>query len=119
MLELEVKGIPKLLAAHGLRFAELGLAGCTLFYRRRVEDMPLVEPPEDATPERLEKVMKSRARLLEKAMEKYLFQVETLAAPDALLVEGDRLVGLRFRRTRMEAGKPSRPTRPSSAAGPA
>jgi NADPH-dependent glutamate synthase beta subunit-like oxidoreductase len=105
MLELEVKGIPKMLAAHGLTFAELGLEGCTLFYRRRAEDMPLVEPPENASPERLEKVLKSRARLLEKAMEKYLFKVETLAAPDGLLVEGDRLVGLRFRRTRMEAGK--------------
>jgi NADPH-dependent glutamate synthase beta subunit-like oxidoreductase len=105
MLELEVKGIPKVLAAHGLTFAELGLEGCTLFYRRRAEDMPLVEPPENASPERLEKVLKSRARLLEKAMEKYLFKVETLAAPDGLLVENDRLVGLRFRRTRMEAGK--------------
>jgi ferredoxin--NADP+ reductase len=105
MLELEVKGIPKILAAHGLAFPELGLEGCTLFYRRRAEDMPLVEPPENATPERLEKVLKSRARLLEKAMEKYLFKVETLAAPDGLLVEDDRLVGLRFRRTRMEAGK--------------
>ena len=31
--------------------------------------------------------------------------VEPLAAPDGLLVEGDRLVGLRFRRTRMEGGK--------------
>lgn len=105
MLELEVKGIPKLLAAHGLRFEELGLAGCTLFYRRRAEDMPLVEAPEGATPERMEKVLKSRARLLEKAMEKYLFKVETLAAPDGLLVEGERLVGVRFRRTRMDAGK--------------
>jgi NADPH-dependent glutamate synthase beta subunit-like oxidoreductase len=105
LLELEVKGIPKVLAAHGVRFEELGLAGCTLFYRRRVEDMPLVEEPEDASPERIEKVRKARARLLEKAQEKYLFHVEPLSAPDGLLVEGSRLVGLRFRRTRMEGGK--------------
>ena len=38
-------------------------------------------------------------------MEKYRFKIEPLAAPDGLLVEGDRLVGLRFRRTRMEGGK--------------
>jgi hypothetical protein len=88
-----------------VRFEELGLAGCTLFYRRRVEDMPLVEEPEDASPERIEKVRKARARLLEKAQEKYLFHVEPLSAPDGLLVEGSRLVGLRFRRTRMEGGK--------------
>jgi len=105
LLELEVKGIPKILAGHGLRFEELGLAGCTLFYRRRIEDMPLVEEPEDATPERIEKVRKARGRLLEKAQEKYLFHVEPLAAPDGLLVEEGRLVGLRFRRTRMEGGK--------------
>jgi len=104
-IELEVKGIPKVLAAHGLRFDDLGLAGCTLFYRRRVEDMPLVEPPEDASPERLEKVKKARARVLEKAMEKYLFRFEPCAAPDAAIAEGDRLVGLRFRRTRIEGSK--------------
>jgi len=105
MVELEVRGIPKLLAGHGLRFEDLGLEGCTLFYRRRAEDMPLVEFPEGATPERLEKVRGARAKLLEKAMEKYRFKVETLAAPDGLLVEGDRLAGLRFRRTRMRDGK--------------
>jgi NADPH-dependent glutamate synthase beta subunit-like oxidoreductase len=105
LLDLEVKGIPKVLAGKGLRFEDLGLAGCTLFYRRRVEDMPLMEAPEDATPERMEKVKKGRARILEKAMEKYCFRFEPLAAPDGLLVEGDRLVGLRFRRTRMEGGK--------------
>jgi NADPH-dependent glutamate synthase beta subunit-like oxidoreductase len=103
MVELEVKGIPKILAGHGLAFEDLGLAGCTLFYRRRAEDMPLVEVPEEATPERAAKVIASRAKLLEKAMEKYRFKVQTLCMPEALLVEGDRLVGLRFRRTRADA----------------
>ncbi len=105
MVELEVKGIPKQLKAHGLAWEDLGLEGCTLFYRRRAEDMPLVEIPEDATPERAEKVLRSREKLLAKAMEKYLFQVETLCAPEALVVEDGRLVGLRFRRTRLEGGR--------------
>jgi NADPH-dependent glutamate synthase beta subunit-like oxidoreductase len=105
MLDLEVKGLPKVLAAHGLRFEDLGLEGCTLFYRRRVEDMPLVEAPENSTPERMEKVRKARARVLEKAMEKYRFRFDGLAAPDGLLVEAGRLVGLRFRRTRVEDGR--------------
>jgi len=48
----------------------------------------------------------ARHKLLEKAIEKYRFRVEPLAAPDGLLVEGGRLVGLRFRRTRMEGGRP-------------
>jgi NADPH-dependent glutamate synthase beta subunit-like oxidoreductase len=105
LVELEVKGIPKQLEKHGLRFEDLGLAGCTLLYRRRVEDMPLAEIPEDADEKRREKTMNARKRLLEKAQEKYRFQVEPLSAPEALLVEGGRVVGLRLRRTKMEGGK--------------
>jgi ferredoxin--NADP+ reductase len=105
MVELEVKGIPKILAGHGLAFEDLGLAGCTLFYRRRAEDMPVVEIPDDADESRREKVMAARGKLLGKAMEKYRFRFEPLAAPDGLIVEGGRLVGLRFRRTRIENGR--------------
>lgn len=105
LLELEVKGIPKVLERHGLAWEELGLAGCTLFYRRRLEDMPLVEMPEDATPDRAAKVGGARRKLLEKAIEKYRFRVEPLAAPDGLVVEDGRLVGLRFRRTKLEDGR--------------
>jgi NADPH-dependent glutamate synthase beta subunit-like oxidoreductase len=105
MVELEVKGIPKQLEKHGLRFEDLGLAGCTLFYRRRIEDMPLVEIPEDADEKRRDKAMAARVRLLEKAQEKYGFRIEPLSAPEALLVENGRVVGLRLRRTKMEGGK--------------
>jgi NADPH-dependent glutamate synthase beta subunit-like oxidoreductase len=105
MLQLELKGIPKICEAHGLRFEDLGLEGCTLYYRRRAEDMPLVEVPEGATPERAQKTLGARRKLLEKAMEKYRFRLEPLCMPDALLVEGGRLAGVRFRRTRAEAGR--------------
>lgn len=103
--ELEVKGIPKTLDAHGLEWSELGLEGCTIYYRRRIEDMPLVAIPDDATPERIEKIYKSRKTLLDKATQKYMFRVEPLSAPDGLIVENDRLVGLRFRRTRIEGDR--------------
>ena len=104
-VELEVKGIPKILAAHGLVFEDLGLEGCTIYYRRREQDMPLVEIPDGATPEREEKVRKSREKLLAKATEKYRFKIEPLCMPDELIVEEGQLVGLRFRRTRAEGGK--------------
>ncbi|MCH2169856.1 FAD-dependent oxidoreductase [Myxococcota bacterium] len=104
-VELEVKGIPKILAAHDLVFEDLGLEGCTIYYRRREQDMPLVEIPDGATPEREAKVRNSREKLLTKATEKYRFKVEALCMPDDLLVEDDQLVGLRFRRTRAEDGK--------------
>ncbi|MFB3117659.1 MAG: FAD-dependent oxidoreductase [Myxococcota bacterium] len=104
-IELEVKGIPKFLAGHGLQFEDLGLKGCTLFYRRGAQDMPLVEIPADATPDRIEKVRNSRAKLLQKATEKYRFNVEPLAAPEDMIVEDGRLVGLVFRRMRSDGGK--------------
>jgi NADPH-dependent glutamate synthase beta subunit-like oxidoreductase len=106
LVELDVKGIPKILAGHGLAFGDLGLEGCTLYYRRRAEDMPLVEIPEGASPELEQKVRRSRERLLAKAMDKYCFRFEPLCMPDALLSEGDRLAGFRFRRTRIEDGRP-------------
>lgn len=105
LLELEVQGIPKVLAKHGLEFSELGLKGCTIFYRRRLRDMPLASIPEDADDARREKVMTARERLLKKATEKYFFKVEPLSAPEALLVEAGRVVGLRLRRTRVEDGR--------------
>jgi ferredoxin--NADP+ reductase len=106
LTELEVKGIPKILARHGLAFEDLGLEGCTLYYRRRAEDMPLVEIPDGASPEREQKVRNSREKLLAKAMDKYRFRFEPLCMPDGLLTEGDRLAGFRFRRTRIEKGLP-------------
>jgi NADPH-dependent glutamate synthase beta subunit-like oxidoreductase len=105
MVELEVKGIPKLLGMHGLDFDDLRLEGCTLFYRRRAEDMPLVEIPEGVDEKRQAKARAARGKLLDKAMEKYRFKMEPLSAPDGLLVEDGRLVGLRFRRTRIEDGR--------------
>jgi ferredoxin--NADP+ reductase len=103
--ELEVKGIPKTLAAHELEWSDLGLAGCTIYYRRRIEDMPLVAIPDDAPPERVEKIYKSRQTLLDKATQKFMFKVEPLAAPDQLIIENDRVVGIRFRRTRLDGDR--------------
>ncbi|HEB89210.1 MAG TPA: hypothetical protein ENI85_06540 [Deltaproteobacteria bacterium] len=103
--ELEVKGIPKVLAKHDLEWADLGIEGPTIYYRRRIEDMPVMSAPEGADEARLKKVEAGRRRMLEKAMDKYRFKVEPLSAPDGLLVEDDRLVGLRFRRTRIENGR--------------
>ena len=102
---LEVKGIPKILAAHDLSWEDLGLQGATIYYRRRVEDMPLVEIPTDATEERVAKLKKSRQTILDKATKKYMFQVEPLSSPDGMLIEDGKMVGLRFRRTRVEEGR--------------
>ena len=103
--ELEVKGIPKFLSTHDLEYEDLGIEGCTIFYRRNIDDMPLAEIPEGADEARAAKVRQSRRRLLDKAMNKFRFRMEPLSAPDGLVTEGEQLVGLRFRRTRIEAGR--------------
>jgi NADPH-dependent glutamate synthase beta subunit-like oxidoreductase len=105
LVELETQGIPETLEEHGLRWEDLGFAGCTLIYRRREEDMPLVELPDDANEKVREKIAKQRARMLEKAVSKYLFKVQALSAPARLIVEGGRVVGLVLARTRMEGGR--------------
>jgi ferredoxin--NADP+ reductase len=106
LIEMEVEGIPATLAKHGLEWKDLGLEGCSIYYRRRVEDMPLAEAPAQASPEQLKKVEAVRRRILEKAQAKFLFRVEPLWSPIGLLTHGDRLEGLRFARTRLnEHGK--------------
>ncbi len=105
IITLEVKGIPKILESHGLRLEDLGLKGCTIYYRRRITDMPVATIPDGASPEREAKVRNSRKRLLDKAMRKFCFGVEELSVADDLIVEGGRLVGMVFRRTRLEDGR--------------
>ncbi len=105
IITLEGKGIPKILESHGLRLEDIGLKGCTIYYRRRITDMPVATIPDGASPEREAKVRNSRKRLLDKAMRKFCFGVEELSVADDLIVEGGRLVGMVFRRTRLEDGR--------------
>lgn len=99
LFELD-KGIDRVLEAHGLTFEELGLRGCTLYYRRRIEDMPLT-PMDTSTPELLAKARAVRRKVAENAMRKFFFRIEPQHVPVDKIVEGDRLVGLVFRRTRV------------------
>ena len=101
LFEMEVDGIPSTLEGHGISWDELGLKGCTLYYRRRIEDMPLAEAPPNAKPEQLAKIEAVRRRILEKAQRKFLFSVDPLWSPVGLLTHGDMLDGLRFARTRI------------------
>lgn len=101
LFEMEVDGIPKTLEDHGLKWEDLGLSGCTLYYRRRIEDMPLAEAPPNAKPEQIAKIESVRRRILEKAQRKYLFSVDPLWSPVGLLTHGDMLDGLRFARTKI------------------
>lgn len=105
ILTLEREGIPRVLERLNLSFEDLGIKGCTLYYRRRIQDMPLSSLPPGATPEQMEKVYKVRIKILENARRKYLFRVKDLNRPVDKIVENGRLAGLVFQKTRVENGR--------------
>jgi ferredoxin/flavodoxin---NADP+ reductase len=105
MLRLEREGLEPVLQARGLKYADLGVAPCKLFYRRRVLDMPLSDIAPDAPPKRADAMRAARAKILEKAQRKYLFEFEPLRVPTGLMVEDGRMVGLQMGRTEITDGQ--------------
>jgi NADPH-dependent glutamate synthase beta subunit-like oxidoreductase len=104
LVEMEIKGIPRTLEAHGVTADELGVKGATLYYRRRKEDMPLASA-DDPTPEQLAKLQAARVKIMDRVVRKYLVKFEPLCRPLGLLTEGDRLTGIRFQRTEVVDGR--------------
>jgi len=90
---------------HGIAPEDLGVKGCLLIYRRREQDMPLAQPPENATPEQIAKTEAIRQKMLRLAREKYLFRVQDRRVSTGLLVEDGRLVGLKVAETKVEGRK--------------
>jgi len=105
MLALEREGIEPVLAASGLKYADLGVAPCKLYYRRRVLDMPLSDIPPDAPEKRANALRQARAKILEKAQRKFLFEFQELRAPGGLIVENGAVVGVKFSRTDLVDGQ--------------
>jgi ferredoxin/flavodoxin---NADP+ reductase len=104
VVELEHMGIPKILADHKIDRASLGIQGATLYYRRRVRDMPIAFPRDDS-PEQRAKTEVVREKMVGILAQKYLVRVQDCHAVAAPLIEGERLVGLRFRKTEQRDGK--------------
>lgn len=104
MLRLEREGLEPVLASHNLKFADLGVAPCKLFYRRRVLDMPLSDIPPDAPPKRQEALRTARTKILEKAMRKYLFEFQELRAPSGVVAQNGTMVGVQFSKTEVLDG---------------
>ena len=102
---LEHEGISKVLARLGLSLQDLGLKGCTLVYRRSIEDMPLAEVDADATPEQVAQARRTRRKLFQNFLQKYLFQFREYSTPVACLDAGDRIAGLRVAGTEARNGR--------------
>ena len=105
MHELEKKGIPAICKLHGVQPQDLGVKGCLLIYRRREQDMPLAQPPENATAEQMAKTESIRQKMLRLARDKYLFRFQERRVTTGLVVENDRLAGLQVMETRVEGRK--------------
>jgi len=106
MLELEKKGIPAICAQHGIDDpAELGVKNCMLLYRRREVDMPLAQPPANATEAQMEKVYAARQKLLGIARRKYLFDIQDKTLPLEFVVKDGRITGIKVVRTEVDGRK--------------
>jgi ferredoxin--NADP+ reductase len=101
MHELE-KGIPAACKAVGVDPQSLGVKGCLLIYRRREQDMPLAQPPDNATAEQIAKTEMVRQKMLRLARDKYLFRVQDRRLTTGLVVEKGRVVGLKVAETKIE-----------------
>jgi len=66
--------------------------------------MPLASA-DHPTPEQLAKLEAARVKIVDRVIRKYLVGFEELSLPLAVLCEGDRLVGIRFRRTEVVDGR--------------
>lgn len=97
-------GINKVLDKHNLSLTDLGLKGCTLYYRRRAIDMPL-SPLATDTPEQLLKAQTVRQKILDNFQRKYLFKFEECCIPNESLVKNEKFDGIRFQRTKIENDK--------------
>ncbi|MGB5368563.1 MAG: hypothetical protein WBM75_01790 [Polyangiales bacterium] len=104
IVEMEIKGIPRTLEALGLGVEELGVEGCTLYYRRRKEDMPLASA-DNPTPEQLAKLQNARVKIMDRVLRKYFVKFEALSRPVDTIVEVDRLTGIRFQKTEVLDGR--------------
>jgi ferredoxin--NADP+ reductase len=101
MHELE-KGIPAACKAHGIDPQSLGVKGCLLIYRRREQDMPLAQPPDNAKPEQIAKTEQVRQKMIRLARDRYLFRVQDRRVTTGLIVENGRLAGLKVVETKVE-----------------
>ncbi len=104
MHELE-KGIPAACKAHGIKPEDLGVKGCLLIYRRREQDMPLAQPPDNATPEQIAKTEQVRQKMLRLARDRYLFRFQDRRLTVGLVEKNGRLAGLKVVETKIEGRK--------------
>jgi len=101
---LEKKGIKEILDQHQVTLEEIGVEPGYLVYRRAAEDMPLAQPSDD-TPEKIAKARETSKNLIEKYVEKFLFNFVPQAVVEDEIIENGKFEGLVFRKMDIDGGK--------------
>jgi len=96
LYQMERRGVPETLEEFGLTIGDIGLRGCLLISRRPVEDLPLAEIPEGATPAQAAKTRATRRKLFQNFLDKYAFRYMDRTVAVGYLAENDHLAGLRL-----------------------
>ncbi|MDB4286081.1 FAD-dependent oxidoreductase [bacterium] len=98
------RSIAKKLDELGLTLKDLGINGCTIFYRRRIKDMPL-SPINTDSPEMLTKAEGIREKIFNHYQSKYLFHVKPLHIPVDKVVENGKVTGMVFQKSEVVDGR--------------
>ena len=101
---LEKYGIPKILEQHQLDFDDLNIEKVKLVYRRTARDMPL-KSPKDKTPESIEAAKNVSEKILNRYVEKFMFEFVPLSIPINFTEENNKLTGVIFQNVTIENGK--------------
>jgi ferredoxin/flavodoxin---NADP+ reductase len=103
VVDMEHKGLDKVLGERGLTLADLGLQGCTLLYRRTAREMPIAQFKPDADEASRQKTMDVREKLMTLTQQKYLVKFRPNTLPKELVFdERGELAGVRVVEARTE-----------------
>ena len=103
--EIETQGIPKICEQYDIDYDQLNIKGATIVYRRTSKQMPLADIPDGASDEIINKVQNVRGKILQKAMDKFLFNFQELVSPKELIVNNNHLKGIILDKTELINGK--------------
>ena len=103
--EIETQGIPKICDKYDINYDQLNINGATIIYRRTSKQMPLADIPDNASEEVINKMQNVRMKILQKAMDKFLFNFQELVSPKELIINGNKLEGIVLNKTKLIDGK--------------
>ncbi|MBT8317106.1 MAG: hypothetical protein HKP59_05745 [Lutibacter sp.] len=104
LFTLEKKGIPITLEEHNVSYDELNIEKAKLVYRRTAKEMPLKSPKDD-TLESMESAQLVSEKLLNKYIEKYVFEFIPLSIPVKYTEKNNKLSGVIFQKVISKNGK--------------